>query len=96
MFLCVSLCNRYSKAIHYLTKYVNIFEYPPNSQSKEMHEIPEHFLMSVLYGKLIPGNKKDKIENLKKSLMGYQHIVQFYDNKRLIDSCKVQYTIAKE
>eukprot|EP01084_Bolivina_argentea_P160176 278939_1 len=95
----------YSKAVHYLTKYVNIFEYPPNAQSKEMQEIPEqyrfeyfqaHFLMSVLYGKLIGGNKTVKIENLKKSLSGYQHIVQFYDKKGPIDSCKIQYTIAKE
>eukprot|EP01084_Bolivina_argentea_P223968 378830_1 len=96
----------YSKAIHYLSKYVNIFEYPPNAQSKEMQEIPEqyrfeyfqaHFLMAALFGKLLDGgDKTEQINNAKKALFGYTHIVNFYAEKGPIDGCEVQCGIAKE
>lgn len=100
-----NIINRYSKSIGYLAKYVNIFEYPPNSQSKEMQEIPEqyrfeyfqaHFLMSALYGKLMSQSKQSKINDLKKSLSGYEHCVKFYKGKGPIDGCKTQFQIASE
>merc|ERR1712129_274462 len=97
----------YSKGIHYLSKYVHIFEFPPDAaDSKEMQDIPEqyefeyfqaHFLMAALYGKLMAGSdKKQKKDNTKKAIHGYEHVVCFYEKKGTISGCKVQYEIAKE
>ena len=104
MRICLGIF-RYSKGIHYLSKYVHIFEFPPNSDAKEKQPIPEqyrfeyfqaHFLMSALYGKLMGQSKAAKIENMKKSLNGYEHVVKFYNKHGPIEGCKMQFGIAKE
>ena len=97
--------NRYSKSVHYLSKYVSIFEFPPNAKSKEKQEIPKefeyeyfqaHFLMAAMYSKMIPQSKAANIKNLKKSLSGYEHVVQFYELRESIEGCDIQYQIAEE
>merc|ERR1712087_140743 len=95
----------YDQSVHYLTKYVSIFEYPPNSQSKERQPVPDefrdeyfqaHFLMAVMSGKMIARSKESKISQLKKSLSGYEHVVEFYQERGPIEGCEVQNQIASE
>merc|ERR1711971_57937 len=99
-----------AKAVHYLSKFVHIFEFPPGvgvEKKTERAEIAEesrfeyfqaHFLMAVLYGKMaeIGHGKAAVVGYIRKSLSGYEHVSKFYADKGPIDGCDVQADIAKE